>query len=149
MPQTSWPPFAWPTLLTRLVAFLQLSFLTPFQKACESLPANWHALASACNWSVSTSPLLPFQRYVSVVHAILFEVCVQPATTPRQHSVEPTVYFLSVLIVEVSPFLVWVPPIILGCIPKDACQTLFCFMFSCLCYLPLFVIIITFCFVLK
>jgi len=41
-------------------------------------------------------PYFPF-------NAVLFEVCSQSLTTPRQHCGKPTVYFLSVLIVEVSP----------------------------------------------
>jgi len=55
--------------------------------------------------SAIESPLLPFQRDVLSFsfNVILFEVCPQSVTTPRQHHGKPTVYFLSVLIVEVSP----------------------------------------------
>ena len=76
--------------------------------------------------STDQSPLLPFQRNVLSFNVILFEVCLQSVTTPPQHHGKPTVYFLNVLIVKVSPILVWVTPMILGCILKDARQT-FCF----------------------
>jgi len=76
--------------------------------------------------SVTESPLLLFQRDEMSVpfNVILFEVCPQSTTTPRQHREGPTAIFLQISFVygSESPFWFGYLPILCG-IPKYACQT--------------------------
>jgi len=81
--------------------------------------------------SAIESPLLPFQRDVVLFNVILFEVCPQPATTPRQHREGPTAIFSQISFVYGGESRFWFGylPILDG-IQKYACQTL--------CFKPLF-----------
>jgi len=72
--------------------------------------------------SIVQSPLLPFQHDAVSFNVILFKVCPQSVTTPRQHREGPTAIFSQISFVYGGESRFWFGYLpILGGIPKYAC----------------------------